>query len=209
MPGRQQNSAKPRLAGPGPPLYPLLMILLRHGQSEFNLHFSVTRRDPGIIDPRLTGLGHEQAEHAAQTLRGEGITRIIASPYTRALQTAQPLATALGMPVVINPIVRERYAFTCDVGTPRTTLAQSWPHHDFSHIDEIWWPPIEEPSDQLVGRANLFRAEMAALPDWQNTIVVSHWGFILAMTGQSVPNGTWLRLDPTEPPPASLVWRHH
>ena len=117
--------------------------------------------------------------------------------------------TMLPSGLVINPIVRERYAFTCDVGTPRTTLAQSWPHHDFSHIDEIWWPPIEEPSDQLVGRANLFRAEMAALPDWQNTIVVSHWGFILAMTGQSVPNGTWLRLDPTEPPPASLVWRHH
>jgi broad specificity phosphatase PhoE len=30
------------------------MILLRHGQSEFNLHFSVTRRDPGIADPKLT-----------------------------------------------------------------------------------------------------------------------------------------------------------
>ena len=44
------------------------MILLRHGQSEFNLHFSVTRRDPGIIDPRLTPLGHQQAEDAARAL---------------------------------------------------------------------------------------------------------------------------------------------
>jgi len=44
------------------------MILLRHGQSEFNLHFSATKRDPGIPDPVLTPLGHEQAEAAAEAL---------------------------------------------------------------------------------------------------------------------------------------------
>jgi precorrin-6x reductase len=41
------------------------MILLRHGQSEFNLLFTQTRKDPGIKDPRLTSLGHSQAEAAA------------------------------------------------------------------------------------------------------------------------------------------------
>ena len=76
------------------------MILLRHGQSEFNLHFSVTRRDPGIIDPRLTPLGHQQAEEAAVALADAGIERIITSPYTRALQTVAPIARALGIPVL-------------------------------------------------------------------------------------------------------------
>ena len=103
------------------------MILLRHGQSEFNLHFTATRRDPGIIDPRLTELGHLQAEAAATRLAGERITRIITSPYTRALQTAAPLARAFGATVLVNPIVRERYAFACDVGTPRTELELAWP----------------------------------------------------------------------------------
>src|SRR6185312_7012184 len=98
------------------------MILLRHGQSEFNLHFSATRRDPGIVDPRLTELGHAQAAAAANVLAGERITRIVVSPYTRALQTAAPLAKAFGVPILINPIVRERYAFACDIGTPRTEL---------------------------------------------------------------------------------------
>ena len=70
------------------------MILLRHGQSEFNLHFSATRRDPGIIDPHLTELGRTQAQDAAQALMGQGIERIIVSPYTRALQTARPVAAA-------------------------------------------------------------------------------------------------------------------
>ena len=60
------------------------MILLRHGQSEFNLHFTETRRDPGIRDPRLTPLGHQQAQAAAEALRGEGVTRILASLHPRA-----------------------------------------------------------------------------------------------------------------------------
>jgi broad specificity phosphatase PhoE len=183
------------------------MILLRHGQSEFNVHFSVTRRDPGIIDPKLTELGHAQAAEAAQRLAHEGIKRIVTSPYTRALQTVAPIAKALGVAVVINPIVRERYAFACDVGTARTELEQSWPDHDFSTIEEVWWPPIEEPADQVLGRAARFRAEMAALPDWSDTLVVSHWGFILSMTGKSITNCQMLRCDPTAPPPEQIVWR--
>jgi glucosyl-3-phosphoglycerate phosphatase len=56
------------------------MILLRHGESEFNQHFSVTRRDPGIRDPALTGRGHEQAKAAAAALAGVPIGLIVVSP---------------------------------------------------------------------------------------------------------------------------------
>ena len=87
------------------------MILLRHGQSEFNLHFTATRKDPGIPDPKLTELGHAQAAAAAEALAGEGVRRIIASPYTRALQTAAPIARRLDIPVHVMSTVRERYAF--------------------------------------------------------------------------------------------------
>ena len=183
------------------------MILLRHGQSEFNLHFTATRRDPGILDARLTELGHAQAMEAAGQLAQVPVSRIIVSPYTRALQTAAPLARALGVPVLINPLVRERYAFACDVGTPRAALELAWPEHDFSGLPEVWWPPVEEPAESIRARAALFRAEMAALPDWADTVVVSHWGFILSMTGESVMNGQWLRCDPTMPAPQEIVWR--
>ena len=183
------------------------MILLRHGQSEFNLHFTRTRRDPGIKDPTLTEEGVRQAREAAEALAGEPIGRIIVSPYTRALQTAEPVAARLGVPVIVHPLVRERYAFTCDIGTPRTELARRWPAHDFSGIEEIWWPPIEEPEATLLGRAARFRAEMAALPDWRDTLVVCHWGFILGMTGESLANGAWVRCDPTLPGPTSVNWR--
>lgn len=184
------------------------MILLRHGQSEFNVHFIATKRDPGIADPSLTELGQRQAEQAALALAGAGLRRIIASPYTRALQTAAPAARALGLPVHVTPLVRERYAFTCDVGRPRTDLALAWPEHDFSRIEEVWWPPAEETAESVLGRAARFRAEMAALPDWSDTLVVSHWGFLLALSGRSLENGQWLRFDPTAPAPAEISWRH-
>jgi broad specificity phosphatase PhoE len=183
------------------------MILLRHGQSEFNLHFGATRRDPGIIDPRLTELGHTQAREAAQQLLGQGIERIIVSPYSRALQTARPVAAALGLPVTVDPIVRERYAFACDIGSPRAELERAWPEHDFSLIEDIWWPSEEEPEHAIIGRAASFRTDLARHHDWQRTLVVSHWGFILSLTGQSVTNGQWLRCDPTEPAPERLTWR--
>ena len=183
------------------------MILLRHGQSEFNLHYTATRRDPGIEDPRLTPLGHEQAEHAAETLATEGIRRIIASPYTRALQTAEPLARRLGLPVLVNTAVRERYAFKCDIGSKVADLQQAWPGHDFSALEDVWWPSEREPEEHVIARAGRFRTEMAAHPNWQDTVVVSHWGFIMALTGISVTNGEWLRCDPTEAAPAEIVWR--
>jgi broad specificity phosphatase PhoE len=182
------------------------MILMRHGQSEFNLHFNATRRDPGIKDARLTAEGEAQAARAAAALSTERIGRIIVSPYTRALQTAAPLLRTLGVPAIINPMVRERFAFACDIGTPRTHLERDWPEHDFSGLDEVWWPPIEETADSVLARAARFRAEMAALADWADTLVVSHWGFILAMTGISVPNGEWIRCDPTAPAPTRLSW---
>ena len=183
------------------------MILLRHGQSEFNLHFSATRRDPGIVDPRLTELGHAQAREAAEKLSDQGIERIVTSPYTRTLQTARPVATALGVPVIIDPIVRERYAFACDIGSSRTVLEREWPAHDFSRIDDIWWPAEEEPEEAIIDRALRFRMDLAERHDWATTLVVSHWGFILSLTGQSVTNGQWLRCDPTQPPPQRLVWQ--
>jgi glucosyl-3-phosphoglycerate phosphatase len=186
------------------------MILLRHGQSEFNLLFTQSRRDPGIKDPKLTPLGHSQAETAAEALAAQReIRRIVASPYTRALQTAAPLARRLGLPVIVNPLVRERYAFTCDIGSPATALRSEWPALDLAHIEEVWWPLEEEPAEQVVARAARFRGEMAGLQDWAHTVVVSHWGFILSMTGQSVANGQWLDCDPTAPAPEEVVWKHH
>ncbi len=184
------------------------MIVLRHCQSEFNLHFTRTRKDPGIIDPVLTPFGEQQAEQAVAALVDAPITRILVSPYTRALQTAAPIASARGLVPVVTPLVRERCAFICDIGTPRTELQRRWSSLDFAHLDEIWWPLDQEAEQSVLDRAERFRGEMAALPDWGTTLVVSHWGFLLALSGNSLENGTFRHVDPNERPALPVIWRH-
>lgn len=183
------------------------MILLRHGQSEFNLHFTATRRDPGIEDPHLTESGHAQAEAAAAALAELPLRRVIVSPYTRTLQTAAPLLTRREFTVEIDPQIRERFHFTCDIGSSPATLASRFPDHDFAHLPERWWPEQTETEEAVIVRAARFRAAMAARPDWRETVVVSHWAFILALTGESLMNGTWIEYDPTAEPPETFRWQ--
>ncbi len=183
------------------------MILLRHGQSEFNKIFSETRRDPGIEDPELTALGHEQAARAARDLAAQRLTGVIISPYTRALQTAAPVLAVHQVPVTIMPEVRERFAFACDVGRHRDVLAERFPQHSFGHLPERWWPETTETADATIERATTFRTIMRGRADQATTRVVSQWAFILALTGTSVMNGEILYYDPHGEAPAEIVWR--
>jgi len=182
------------------------MLLLRHGQSYFNLHFSATRVDPGIEDPHLTPLGHRQAAAAAAALEARTITRLIASPYTRALETAEAVRRVHPVPLEVMHEVRERAAFVCDVGSAPAVLTQRFPHHRFAHIPERWWSAGIESLESTIARADAFRAAMAARADSATTLVVTHWAFILALTGRSLTNGQWLEYDPEQPAPARIDW---
>lgn len=188
------------------------MILVRHGESEFNVVFGKTRKDPGIRDPALTERGQAQIAGAAEIVR-EGLEtgliapenaprRIIASPYRRTLQSAAILAEILELSIEIEPLVHEHAAFTCDIGTPRALLAESWPDIDFSVLHaEDWWPREPETETLVETRARKFREARHDAGDWPGTVVVSHWGFIRALTGHTVPNATVLTFDPTAPHP--------
>ncbi len=172
------------------------MILVRHGESHFNVAFRETRQDPGLVDPGLTDAGLEQAAAAAEQLvRRGGIRRILASPYARTLHTAAIIAQRLGLPVRIEPLVREHAWFTCDVGSPRSHLEGRWPSFDFGDLPERWWPE-RETEDELLARCRRFRAGMAGAADWSGVLVVSHWGFIRGLTGEALQNGQALGFDP-------------
>jgi broad specificity phosphatase PhoE len=181
------------------------MILVRHGQSEFNVVYSQTRIDPGIPDPRLTEEGRRQAQAAAERLAGRDLTLILSSPYTRALQTAQILAEALDLPIAIEPLVREHCRFHCDVGSLRSELALTWPALDFGTLPERWWHGgLDETEAELAVRSAHFRRHMAARENWDRIAVVTHWGFIRSLTGTQVTNGELLSFDPVQGNAAKL-----
>jgi broad specificity phosphatase PhoE len=176
------------------------VILVRHGQSEWNAVFNRTRIDPNMPDPPLTAEGRRQAEAAALVLAGSGIERLLVSPYIRTLETATIIAARTGIAMAVEPMVRERAAFSCDIGTPRSQLAARWPQLSFDHVEEIWWPSVAESDAELGRRCGRFRATAQGLVDWQQVAVVTHWGFIRGITGLEARNGELVRFDPHTPP---------
>lgn len=172
------------------------MILIRHAESLFNAHFRETREDPGIVDPGLTETGLRQAKAAAERLAAQDIRRILSSPYSRTLHTAEIIAERLGLSVQIEPLVREHAYFTCDVGSPRSHLADRWPAFEFGDLPERWWPEPDESEDEVLVRCRLFRESMADVTDWPQVLVVSHWGFIRGLTGTALDNAESIVFDP-------------
>ena len=78
--------------------------VLRHGQTDWNQQM----RLQGSTDIPLNETGREQARHAAGFLVGQGLTKIIASPLSRALETARIVGERLGLEPVIDARLIER-----------------------------------------------------------------------------------------------------
>lgn len=53
-------------------------------------------------DTPLSPQGHLQAERLAQRLRGEPIAHVLSSPFLRTMETAEPIARALDLPIKID-----------------------------------------------------------------------------------------------------------
>lgn len=81
------------------------LYLVRHGQSAGNAE----GRFGGHGPTPLSSLGEEQARITAKLLAKEGIQAIYSSDLSRAVQTAQPLADLLDLPIVSTPAFRERH----------------------------------------------------------------------------------------------------
>lgn len=72
------------------------LILVRHGESEANRAGVMDSCAPGL---GLSELGRRQATELATRLSGRAVGRLISSTARRALETAAPVAAALGLKV--------------------------------------------------------------------------------------------------------------
>jgi len=80
------------------------ICLARHGETNWNLE----RRVQGQLNIPLNVRGVAQAQALARELGSERFDRIYSSDLRRALQTATPLATRLGLPVATRVALREK-----------------------------------------------------------------------------------------------------
>lgn len=83
---------------------PTTLILLRHGETEWNLS---GRWQGQAADTPLTDLGREQARIVAGRLRAYPIRAIYSSDLLRAFETAQIVGQRLGLAPVAEPALRE------------------------------------------------------------------------------------------------------
>jgi len=78
------------------------IFLFRHGETDVT-HGYYT----GSSDPPLNARGREQAERIRDFLAGRDIAAIYSSPLRRAMETAEPSARALGLPIATMEALRE------------------------------------------------------------------------------------------------------
>lgn len=173
------------------------MIVARHAQSTWNVVFARDRVDPHMPDAALTEEGQAQAAALAARLAAHDITTIIASPYKRALQTARIVAARAGViRIEVEPLVRERNAFSCDIGSEADDLRRSFPDLVFDHLAPNWWGEAGEAHGTVAERGETFLRRVARRDDLDTLAVISHWGFIRALTGAELANADYLRLPP-------------
>lgn len=148
----------------------MTILLIRHGQSEFNAAYAENPSDPMIFDAPLTELGHAQVRQVRETIVDQKIAMVITSPLTRAIQTALGIFDGIA-PIKVMAEHRERIEHSCDVGRAPEQLRLDFPMLSFAHLDDIWWHqgpensngvPVE-PLDVFGARISRFRDSLQSL----------------------------------------------
>lgn len=82
-----------------------MLWLVRHGETSWNAEGRVQ----GQADVPLSAVGRAQARSIAALISGRQFDVLYSSDLQRAVQTAQPAARMLGLPVRLDPRLRERH----------------------------------------------------------------------------------------------------
>lgn len=115
----------------------------------------------------LSDSGRQQAERVADLLEGPDVAAIISSPYTRAIQTVQPLADRLQMTIEIDPDLRERRLSSGPLDDFRASLEATWQDFDLVH-------PGGESSVAAQSRVTRAIRRIAALGDSRDVVIATH-----------------------------------
>jgi broad specificity phosphatase PhoE len=138
---------------------------------------------------------------------------VLASPLTRALQTAQGIFEGhpSAPPLLVEALHRERVEHSGDVGSNPADLARAFPALAFDHLPPVWWhaegTPVApriyvEPIESVADRVGSFRELLRARPE-RSIAVVGHGTFLYLLTGHIFDNCEIVAFDLDAPLPAT------
>jgi len=161
------------------------LYLVRHGETDHNLSGLAM----GHLDSPLNERGHRQARQTADWLGRRPIQRILSSDLSRALETAAPLATAVGLNVEPDPRLRElsfgifegRSVADCELTHPE--IVARWRSGDFDFA-----PPDGETRRDLMRRTREVLDDILAAPE-EHIALVTHGGTLNALHTHLIEDG--------------------
>jgi probable phosphoglycerate mutase len=167
-------------------LPPVPFWFLRHGETDWNAQ----GLSQGNVDIPLNPTGLAQARDAAVLLKGRGIASVVASPLSRARVTAEIAAEALGLPVVLDPDLRE-VSFGVQEGQPMSQWFSDWVAGTFTPEGAETFAALRSRAVTVVGRVLAYppavlvvahgalfralRAEMGLEPNLRTRNAVPMW----------------------------------
>ena len=126
---------------------------------------------------RLSERGWEQARSLGRRLEGEGLELIVASPMTRAQETAQGIAEVLELPIETDE----------DLFEVRQSDAFYAASPDYGDTGTLRWMPTADPSyaepgaesfDDIVARVRRVQERLGEIASERRVVAVSHHNFL-------------------------------
>ena len=151
------------------------LYLVRHGETDWNL----ARRIQGSTDIPLNETGRAQATTTGRLLASRNWDAVVSSPLGRALETAQLIASqvGLGSPEIVDALAERNYGSA--EGMTGSQIDARWP--DGAEV------PGRESREQVTARVLPALVEIAERHPDQAVIVVSHGGVIRSVLNEVEP----------------------
>ncbi|OBI36733.1 histidine phosphatase [Mycobacterium sp. E1386] len=173
------------------------LIMLRHGQTEFN----AGSRMQGQLDSQLSELGRAQAIAAAEVLGKLQPLLIVSSDLHRAYDTAIRLGERTGLPIRVDPRLRETHLGDWQ-GLTHTEVDMQAPGARLAWREDATWAPHggESRVDVAARSVPLVTELVCGEPEWggpqhadRPVVLVAHGGLIAALSAAllRLPVANW------------------
>jgi broad specificity phosphatase PhoE len=176
----------------------LTLVLLRHGQTDYNL----TGRMQGHLDPELNATGQAQAARSAEALSKRDPLLVVTSDLVRARRTAEALAEASGAALRLEARLRETDLGEWEGRTPGEVDAVLPGAIERWRSDPTFTPPGGESRVDVGGRALEVVTELReGFPQWSDqpqrpVVLVAHAGVLGGLTAAllELPITEWMQV---------------